>query len=186
MPTLKGLRVAILATDGVEELELTEPMRALSEADAEVEILSNKLRPIHVFRQYEKSTTLGVHGDIKTAQCKDYNAVLLPGGALNAEILRALPEVQSVLRQMQAKRIPIAATCHAAWELISAGLVCGRTLTGHPKIRDDIQRAGGNWSEQGVVVDDNWITSRLSSDLSEFNREMLNLFSQLSLAGSYA
>jgi protease I len=186
MPTLKGLRVVILATDGVEELDLTEPMRALRNAEAEVEILSNKLRPIHVFRQYEKSRTIGVQGELKTAQCQNYDAVLLPGGALNAEILRALPEVQSILRQMQAKRSPIAATCHAPWELISAGLVYGRTLIGHPKIRDDIQKAGGYWSEQAVVVDDNWVTSHQSNDLSRFNREMLNLFSQFCLADSCA
>lgn len=186
MPTLKGLRVMILATDGVEELELTEPMRTLEKAGAAVDILSNKPRPIHVFREYEKSATVRVDGAIKTAKWQNYDAVFLPGGALNAEILRTLPEVQLVLRQMQAKGSPIAAISHAPWELISAGLVNGRILTGHSKIRDDIQRAGGDWAEQEVVVEGNWVTGRPSNHFSAFNREMLNLFSQLSLVGSYA
>ncbi len=186
MLTLKGLRVMILATDGVEELELTAPMHTLKKAGAEVEILSNKPRPIHVFRQYEKSATIRVDGAIKTAQWQNYDAVLLPGGALNAEILRSLPEVQLILQQMQAKGSPIAAIGHAPWELISAGLVKGRTLTGHAKIRADIQQAGGDWAEDEIVVDGNWITIRQVSNLSTLSREMLNFFSQFCLAGSYA
>lgn len=185
MVDLKGLRVAVLATDGFEETELTEPVRALRDAGAAVEILSNKLEPLQAFQHHDKSITVKPDRQISAADPNNYDAVLLPGGALNADMLRVEPTVQSFLRQMQTKEKPIAAICHAPWELISAGLVSGRTLTGYHTIRDDIRNAGGTWVDQEVVLDGNWITSRQPSDIPAFNQQMLHLFSlQLSKAAS--
>jgi len=178
MTELSNLRVAVLATDGFEEAELTEPVGALKEAGATVEILSTKQGQIQAFRHHDKSIMVDVDRLLDEAQPEEYDAVLLPGGALNGDTLRMGSKVQSFLRQSQEAGKPIAAICHAPWELVSAGLVKGRTLTSYYTIQDDIRNAGGNWVDREVVVDDNWVTSRQPDDIPAFNREMLKLFSQ--------
>ena len=184
MANLSNLRVAVLATDGFEEAELTEPVRFLKEAGARVEILSTKSGQIQAFRHHDKGTMVSVERLLDEAQPSEYDAVLLPGGALNADTLRMEPKVQSFLQQMQQAGKPFAIICHAPWELISANLVQGRTLTSYYTIQDDIRNAGGNWVDQEVVVDGNWVTSRQPDDLPAFNREMLNLFAQFAPTGS--
>lgn len=186
MRSLKDLRVAVLVTDGFEEIELIEPVRALKEAGAKVEILSTKTERIQAFRHHDKGITVNAEGLIEEAQPEQYDAVMLPGGTMNADTLRMGPKVQSFLRKMQEAGKPIAAICHAPWELISAGLVQGRTLTSYYTLQDDIRNAGGNWLDREVVVDKNWVTSREPGDLVAFNREMLNLFSELVPATSGA
>jgi len=104
--------------------------------------------------------------------------VQLPGGTVNADTMRMVPEVQEFLRGMQNAGKPIAAICHAPWELVSAGLVRGRTLTSYHTIQDDIRNAGGTWVDRAVVEDDNWVTSRQPGDLPGFNRAMLTLFAR--------
>ena len=178
MTELSNLRVAVLATDGFEEAELTEPVRALKEAGATVEILSTKQGQIQAFRHHDKSIMVDVDRQLDDARPEEYDAVLLPGGALNGDTLRIEPKVQSFLRQIQQAGKPIAAICHAPWELVSADLVKGRTLTSYYTIQDDIRNAGGNWVDREVVVDNNWVTSRQPDDIPAFNREMLKLFSQ--------
>lgn len=178
MRELSDLRVAVIVTDGFEESELVEPVRALKEAGATVEILSAKLGQIQAFRHHDKSITVNVERVLDEAQPSEYDALLLPGGVLNADTLRMGPAVQSFLRQIQEAGKPIAAICHAPWELVSAGLVRGRTLTSYYTLQDDIRNAGGNWVDREVVVDDNWVTSRQPSDIPAFNREMLELFSR--------
>lgn len=178
MTELSNLRVAVLATDGFEEAELTEPVRALKEAGATVEILSTKQGQIQAFRHHDKSIMVDVDRQLDDARPEEYDAVLLPGGALNGDTLRIEPKVQSFLRQIQQAGKPIAAICHAPWELVSANLVKGRTLTSYYTIQDDIRNAGGNWVDREVVVDNNWVTSRQPDDIPAFNREMLKLFSQ--------
>lgn len=179
MPDLSNLRVAVIATDGFEESELTEPVSALKEAGATVEILSTQQGQIQAFRHHDKGITVNADRSLNEAKPEEYDAVLLPGGGLNADVLRMESNVQSFLRQMQDAGKPIAAICHAPWELISAGLVQGRTLTSYHTIQDDIRNAGGNWIDREVVVDRNWVTSRNPKDIPAFNREMLNLFEQL-------
>jgi protease I len=179
MRDLSNLRVAVIATNGFEESELVEPVRTLKEAGATVEIVSAKLGQIQAFRHHDKSIMVNVERLLDEVNPEEYNAVLLPGGALNADTLRMGPAVQSFLRQIQQAGKPIAAICHAPWELISAGLVRGRTLTSYYTIQDDIRNAGGNWVDQEVVVDGNWVTSRQPSDIPAFNREMLELFSRV-------
>lgn len=184
MADLTNLRVAVLATDGFEETELTEPVKALKEAGARVEILSTKSGQIQAFRHHDKGIMVSVDRLLDQAQPREYDAVLLPGGALNADILRMEPKVQSFLQEMQQAGKPFALICHAPWELVSANLVKERTLTSYYTIQDDIQNAGGNWVDQEVVVDGNWVTSRQPDDIPAFNREMLKLFAQSALTRS--
>lgn len=184
MTDLSNLSVAVLATDGFEEAELTEPVKALKEAGARVEVLSTKSGQIQAFRHHDKGTTVSVDRLLDRAQPSEYDAVLLPGGALNADTLRMEPKVQSFLQEMQQAGKPFASICHAPWELVSANLVKGRTLTSYYTIQDDIRNAGGNWVDREVVVDGNWVTSRQPDDIPAFNREMLKLFAHLAPTGS--
>lgn len=179
MTELSKLRVAVIATDGFEESELTEPVRALQEAGAQVEVLSPQAGEIQAFRHHDKSITVKVDRGLDEAQPDSYDALMLPGGALNADTLRVEPKVQAFIQEMQNSGKPMAVICHAPWILVSANVVHGRTLTSYHTIQDDIRNAGGNWVDQEVVVDGNWVTSRKPSDLPAFNREMLNLFSSL-------
>jgi deglycase len=185
MSELSGLRVAVLATDGFEDSELTEPVKALREAGAWVTILSPKAGEIQGVRHdIDKTIKVPVDRTIKAASPEEFDAVHLPGGALNADAMRMVPEVQAFLRAMQGAGKPFAVICHAPWELVSAGLVRGRTLTGYHSIQDDVRNAGGNWVDREVVEDGNWVTSRQPSDIPAFNQAMLRLFSR-SLAASH-
>jgi protease I len=177
MPELKGIRVAVLATDGFEESELMEPVKALKDAGAKVTIVSPKPGEIQGVRHdSEKTVKVKVERVVKDITAEEFDAVHLPGGTLNADAMRMVPEVQAFLREMQDAGKPIAAICHAPWELVSAGLVRGRTLTSYHTLQDDIRNAGGNWVDREVVEDDNWVTSRQPSDIPAFNKAMLELF----------
>ena len=184
MADLSGFRVAVLATDGFEESELTEPVKALWDAGAEVTIVSLKPGEIQGVRHHEKGARVQVDRQIEDVAADEFDAVMLPGGTVNADTMRAVPAVQRFLKSAQSLGRPIAAICHAPWELISAGLVRGRTLTSYHTIKDDIANAGGTWFDMEVVEDGNWVTSRQPSDLPAFNQAMLRLFaSSLSAAG---
>jgi protease I len=185
MSELNGFRVAVLATDGFEDSELTEPVKALREAGARVTILSPKPGEIQGVRHdIDKTIKVKVDRTIKEASPEEFDAVHLPGGALNADAMRMVPEVQAFLRAMQDAGKPLSVICHAPWELVSAGLVRGRTLTSYHTLRDDIRNAGGHWLDQEVVEDGNWVSSRQPTDLPAFNRAMIRLFSR-SLAASH-
>jgi len=177
MSELNDFRVAVLATDGVEETELTEPVKALREAGAQVTILSLKPGQIQAVRHdLDKTVKITVDGVIRDANAAEFDAVHLPGGTVNADSLRLVPEVQGFLRAMQEAGKPLSAICHAPWELVSAGLVRGRTLTSYHTLQDDIRNAGGAWVDREVVEDGNWVTSRQPDDLPAFNRAVLRLF----------
>jgi protease I len=179
MSELSGFRVAVLATDGFEEPELTEPVKALREAGAEVTILAPRAGEIQGVRHgLDKTIKVKVDRTVRGAAAGDFDAVHLPGGALNADAMRMVPAVQAFLRAMQGAGKPFAVICHAPWELVSAGLVRGRTLTGYHSIQDDIKNAGGRWVDQEVVEDGNWVSSRQPDDLPAFNRAMIRLFSR--------
>jgi protease I len=179
MQTLKGIRVAILAMDGFEEAELTEPMTALKEAGAHVEVISKTHGRIQGFKHHDKAGSVPVDRTFDEAQTGDYDALLLPGGAFNADTARMEPKVREFIRCFDEAAQPIAAICHAPWELISAGVVRGRKLTSFSTIQDDVRNAGGDWSDSECVVDDNWVTSRQPADLPVFNREMIALFARV-------
>jgi len=173
---LDGLRVAVVATDGFEEVELTEPVRVLKEAGAKVDIVSLKDGNIQAMNHADKTIRVKVDRSLDEIVAGSYDAAMLPGGALNADRMRIEPKLRQFLRSLDEAGKPIAAICHAPWELISAGLVGGRNLTAYHTIRDDIENAGGTYRDQEVLVDGNWVTSRQPSDLPAFNREMLSLF----------
>jgi protease I len=179
MSELTNFRVAVLATDGFEESELTEPVKALKDAGAAVTILSLKPGQIQGVRHdLDKTVKVKVDGTIWNARAQDFDAVHLPGGTVNADSMRMVPEVHAFLRAMQEAGKPIAAICHAPWELVSAGLVPGRMLTSYRTIQDDIRNAGGSWVDREVVEDGNWVTSRQPSDLPAFIRTMIAHFSR--------
>jgi protease I len=177
VPTLDNLRVAVIATDGVEEPELAEPVTALREAGARTELLSVKPGQIQAVRHdLQPTQKFAVDKTLDQADPGDYDALLLPGGAVNADRLRMEPDVQSFIKQIYGAGKPMAVICHAPWELVSSGLARGRTLTSYHTIQDDLRNAGATWVDQEVVVDGKLVTSRQPSDIPAFNREMLNLF----------
>ena len=181
---LSDFRAAVLATDGFEEVELTEPVKALRDAGAQVTIVSLKAGEIQGFKHDTKSRTVKVDRTIDDVRPDEFDGVELPGGALNADALRMVPRVQEFLQAMNEAGKPFAVICHAPWELVSAGLVSGRTLTSYHTIQDDIRHAGGKWVDQEVVQDENWVSSRQPSDLPAFNRAMIELFAH-SMASSH-
>jgi protease I len=179
MSELTDFRVAVIATNGFEESELTEPVKALKDAGAEVTILSLKAGEIQsVQHDLDKTVTVKVDRALRDVSAEEFDAVHLPGGTVNADSLRMVPEVQAFLRAMQDAGKPITAICHAPWELVSADLVRGRTLTSYHTLQDDIRNAGGRWVDREVALDGNWVTSRQPNDLPAFNRAMISLFSR--------
>lgn len=175
---LEGLRVAVLVTDDFEQSELVEPMKALRDAGATVQIVSPKANEVQGMRHDEKADKFPVDVQLSKANPDEYDAVLIPGGALNADALRVIPEAQRFVRRMDEIGKPVAAICHGPWLLVSAGLVNGRTLTSYHTIQDDIRNAGGYWMNLDVVRDRNWVTSRQPSDIPAFNKQMIDLFSE--------
>jgi protease I len=178
MGDLNKMRVAIIATDGFEEIELTDPRRALEQAGATVDVISEKTGEIQGFKHHDKAGRAKVDRAWAEARPDEYDALMLPGGALNADQARTSPQVRQFIREMDRAGKPIAAICHAPWELISADVVRGRKLTSWPTIQDDLRNAGAEWSDSEVVVDANFVTSRGPRDLPAFDREMIALFSR--------
>jgi protease I len=182
MNELTGFRVAVLATDGFEETELTEPVKALKQAGAHITIVAPKAGKIQGFKHDIRGKKVTVDKTIAEVSADDFDGVHLPGGTMNADTMRIIPEVQAFLKAMQEDGKPIGAICHAPWELISAGLVSGRRLTGYKTIEDDVKNAGGDWVDQAVAQDNNWVTSRQPDDLPAFNKSLVELFAQSAMA----
>jgi protease I len=180
MSQVKDLRVAVIATDGVEEAEILEPVKALRQEGANVEILSLKPGPVQCFRHLEKGEQVEAVKAVKDASPGDYDALLLPGGAVNADTLRMDSAVKRFVQSFDKEKKPMAIICHAPWILISANLVKGRTLTGYRTIEDDVRNAGGHWVDREVEPDFNWVTSRQPSDLPKFIPAMLSTFAEFS------
>lgn len=176
MENLKGLRVAIIATNGFEESELTEPRKALEAAGAICQVISNQKEPIYGMKHHDKADTVDVDGLLEESSPKDYDAVLLPGGGLNADALRVLPRAQQFVTEINNAKKPIAMICHAPWLLVSAKLVSGRNMTSYHTIKDDLLNAGAKWDDREVVVNANWVSSRQPGDIPAFNREVNKLF----------
>ena len=179
MADLKGIRLAILAMDGVEQAELTEPRKFLEQLGVQTTLLSPKAAPVQAMQHAEKADKIPANGPIESARSQDYDAVLLPGGALNADKLRMNEEARRFVREMDRAKKPFAVICHAPWLLISAGLVKGRTMTSYYTIQDDVRNAGADWKDEEVVRDHNWVTSRQPSDIPAFNRAVAELFSEV-------
>jgi protease I len=175
---LTTVRVAVLVMDGVEEAELTQPVEALLAAGASVDVISQSTGSIQAFQHITPSIRIDVDKTFDAVSPDDYDALLLPGGALNADALRAVPAAQAFVTAFDRSDKPIAAICHAPWLLASADVLDGRTLTSFHTIHDDIENAGGTWVDEAVVSDGNLVTSRQPDDIPQFNAEMLALFSR--------
>lgn len=175
---LSGLRVAALATDGVEQVELLEPKHALELAGAEVKVIAPKAGRIQGFKHHDKADLIAVDVELSQANPADFDAVLLPGGVLNADALRTQRKALDFIRQIDRAGKPIAVICHGAWLLVSAGLTRGRVLTSWPTLQDDILNSGGKWEDQEVLRDGNWVSSRKPADIPAFNRTLIGLFAE--------
>ncbi len=170
---LKGKRVAILVTDGFEQIELTSPKEALERAGATTVIVSPKGDEVEGWNHFEKGDTFKVDVPLGHAKAADFDALLLPGGVANPDQLRVDPEVQAFVRQFFADHKPVAAICHAPWTLIDAGVVDGRRMTSYRSVRTDLINAGAIWENSEVVVDNGLVTSRDPKDLPAFNRKVI-------------
>jgi len=172
---LTGVRVAILATDSFEEAELIEPRKALQEAGAKTFVIAPHAGEIQAVQHDRKTLKVKVDQTLAEADPQKFDAVLIPGGRVNAEALRKDLLAQDFVRNMDQRRLPIAVICHGPWLLISANLVKGRHMTSYKAIEDDLSKAGAHWRDSEVVRDGNLLSSRQPSDIPRFNQEMVNL-----------
>ena len=175
--TLQGKKVAILAADGVEKVELEKPREALEEAGAQVQVLSLKEGEIQARNHdLEPAGTFAVDRTVAQASVDDYDALVLPGGTVNPDKLRADDSAVSFVRDFVISGKPVAAICHGPWTLVEAGVANGRTLTSYPSIRTDLRNAGANVVDEEVSVDGNLITSRSPKDLPAFCSTIVKQF----------
>jgi protease I len=175
---LQGRRVAVLATDGVEQVELTDPSHALRQAGADVDLISLEPGEIQAFNHLDRADTFPVDQAVKSVKAGDYDALLLPGGVANPDRLRLDPDAVDFVREFFEQGKPVAAICHAPWMLIEAGVVRGRTLTSFPSVRTDLVNAGATWVDQQVHVDEGLVTSRKPQDIPAFNSKMIEEFAE--------
>lgn len=176
---LDGVRVAVLAADGFEQVEVTQPVKALRSHGADVEIVSLRMGSIQGMNLLVPGKRIGVDHTVFAADPEAYDALLIPGGFVSPDLLRQNEDALEFVRAFDAAGKPIAAICHGPWLLVSARVVAGRRLTSWPGIRDDVRNAGGIWSDESVVHDGNWISSRGPHDLPQFNRALVRHFATL-------
>jgi protease I len=170
---LDGKRVAFLATDGVEQIELTEPWKAVENEGGTPELISLEPGRIQGFNHLDKGDTFDVDRPASEARADDYDSLVLPGGVANPDFLRADKDAVRFVRSFADQGKPIAAICHGAWTLVEADIVRGRTLTSWPSVQTDIRNAGGDWVDREVVVDQGLVTSRKPDDLPAFCARMV-------------
>jgi len=168
MSHLTGKRVAILATDGFEQSELLEPLRALREHGADVDVVSPKGGQVQGFEHFDKGESVPVDVELAQADPGRYDALVIPGGLFNPDSLRVDEQALAFVRGFFEAGKPVAAICHGPWVLANAGVVEGRTLTSVPNIRRDLENAGAKWVDEEVVVDQGLVTSRTPKDLPAF------------------
>jgi protease I len=174
---LNDKHVAILVAEGFEQVELTEPRKALDEAGAETQIVSPSGREVQGWKHFEKADKFKVDVPLEAAHAEDFDALLLPGGVANPDQLRANPRAVAFVRAFFDAGKPVAAICHGPWTLIDAGVVRGRRITSWPSLKADLTNAGADWKDEEVVVDKGLVSSRKPQDIPAFNREMVALFS---------
>jgi protease I len=174
---LKGKKVAILAADMFERVELEEPRKALEEAGADVEVVSLEEGEIKGFDHFDPANTVKVDRTVEEVSHDEYDALLIPGGVGNPDQLRGDEDALSFVRGFHQAGKPMAVICHGPWVLVESGVVRGKRVTSWPTLQTDIRNAGGDWVDEEVVVDGNVVTSRKPDDIPAFNREMLRIFS---------
>jgi protease I len=176
--SLKGKAVAILVADGFEQVEMTEPRKALNEAGARTELISPAKGKVKGWQHTRWGDEFPVDKPLDQAKPDDYAALLLPGGVMNPDKLRMDQNAVAFVKSFVDSGKPVAAICHGPWTLAEAGVIDGRTLTSYPSIQTDLKNAGANWVDQEVVVDNGLVTSRKPDDIPAFNRKMLEEFAE--------
>ena len=177
--SLNGTKVAILATDGVEQVELVEPRKALDDAGAMTHLISPKEGTIQAMHHDEKGDQLKVDRVLGDAKASEYDALLLPGGVANPDRLRTDARAVQFVKEFMLSEKPVAAICHGPWLLVEANAVAGRTLTSWPSLQTDIRNAGGDWVDRPVQEDERLITSRRPDDIPQFNDAIVRGFAGL-------
>ena len=183
---LNGKRIAFLATDMVEQVELTEPWKAVEAEGATPELVSLEEGEIQGFNHYDKADTFKVDRTVEEASADDYDALVIPGGVGNPDTLRGDENAVAFTRQFFEQGKPVGVICHGPWMLVETGVVRGRKVTSWPTLRTDIQNAGGEWVDEEVVVDQGLVTSRKPDDLPAFNAKMVEEFCEGVHAGRRA
>ena len=176
--SLDGVKVAILVTDGFEQVELEEPRKALDAAGATTAVVSPKDKEVKAWKFKEWGDTLPVDKPLGQAQVNDFDALLLPGGVINPDALRMDPSAVAFVKAFVDAGKPVAAICHGPWTLIEAGAVKGRKMTSWPSLKSDLSNAGAEWTDSEVVVDNGLVTSRKPDDLPAFCKKMIEEFAE--------
>ena len=175
---LQGKRVAFLATDMVEQVELTEPWNAVHAEGAETELISLEEGEIQGFNHYDKADKFKVDRTVEEARADDYDALVIPGGVGNPDTMRMDENALQLVRDFFEQGKPVGAICHGPWMLVETGVVRGRKVTSWPSLQTDIRNAGGNWVDEEVVVDSGLVTSRKPDDLPAFNKKIIEEFAE--------
>ena len=175
---LKGLRVAILLDDAFEQVEMTEPRKALDEAGATTSLVSAHTPTVQGWNHHSPAETFTVDVPLEQAKANDFDAVLIPGGVVNSDVLRTKLEAVQFVRSCGEAGVPIAVICHGPWMLVESGLAKGRTVTSWPSLQTDLRNAGATWVDEVVVEDSGVVTSRKPDDIPAFNDKMIALFAQ--------
>jgi protease I len=176
---LNGKKIAFLtANEGVEEVELTEPLKAVTEAGAKAELLAPEAGEIQAFNHLDKAETYTVDKVVGAASASEYDGLVLPGGVANPDNLRTHPEAVSFVRDFFAAGKPVGVICHGPWTLIEADVVKGRKLTSWPSLQTDLRNAGAEWVDEEVVVDNGLVTSRKPDDLEAFDAKIVEEFAE--------
>jgi protease I len=175
---LNGKKVAILVTKGFEQVELTEPKKALEQAGAQTKIVSPDEGNVRAWDMKDWGREFPVDVALDSARPEDFDALLLPGGVMNPDHLRMNPQAVQFVRHFFDSGKPIAAICHGPWTLVEADAVRGRTMTSYPSLKTDIRNAGGRWVDEECVTDNGIVTSRKPDDIPAFNRKMIEEFAE--------
>jgi protease I len=174
---LSGKRIAFLvANEGVEQVELVEPAKAVREAEAEVDLIAPADEPVQAFNHLDKGDTFEPDRIVADADPADYDGLVLPGGVANPDLLRTKPAAVQFARAFFDAGKPVGVICHGPWTLIEADVVRGRTITSWPSLRTDLRNAGAEWVDEEVHVDDNLVSSRKPDDLEAFNSKIVEAF----------
>jgi protease I len=178
--TLQGKTIAFLmANEGVEQIELTEPWRAVEEAGGRPQLVApDGNKKVQAFNHLDKADTFSVDVAVAEAKAKDFDGLVLPGGVANPDLLRMDPKAVQFVKSFFDSGKPVAAICHAPWTLVEAGVVRGRTITSWPSLQTDVRNAGGNWVDEEVHVDKGLVTSRKPDDLTAFCKKMIEEFAE--------
>jgi protease I len=177
MALLKGKKIAILATDGFEQVELTEPRKALDDAGATTVVIAPRSGEIKGWNSKNWGENVRVDLELENANPNDFDALVLPGGVMNPDHLRMDPKAVNFVRQFASTGKPVAAICHGPWTLIEADLLKGKTVTSWPSLKTDLKNAGASWIDQDVVADGQFIFSRKPDDIPAFNKALIEIVS---------